>query len=346
MRCLVVQTAFLGDVALTVPLLGLLRRDPGVTWIGVLAAPPGPELLEGQNVADEIISYDKRCSQKGVRSMSGVVARLRELEIEAALVPHRSFRSALMTWLARIPRRVGFDESGGRFLLTRVVPYRTRPHEVERVASLAEAIGIPLPEGRLPFELRPPDGAEASLLSDLAGRGIDPETPVIAVAPGSRWPTKRWPEGRFAAAADALTDGFGAKAVLIGSSDDRAVCARVSSLMESDAADLSGALSLPRTIALTGRAMLVLSNDSAAAHIAAGSGAPVVVVFGPTVPAQGFAPYSDRSRVVEADVACRPCGRHGGLSCRRGDLACMHSVRVEDVLRAAEELVPLDGGRP
>jgi heptosyltransferase-2 len=344
-RCLVVQTAFLGDVVLTMPLLHVLRSSPVIGWLGVLAAPPGPELLDGQKLVDEIISYDKRGSGRGVRATAELALRLRDLRIDAALVPHRSFRSALIAWLARIPTRVGFDASGGRLLFTDVLPYRKHGHEIERIASLAEGIGVALPEGPVPFELRTPDWAQAALLSDLRDLAVDPGSPLVVIAPGSRWPTKRWPEERFAAAADALASLLSARVVLMGSSADRAVCGRVSELMKEKAVDLCGALSLDRTIALAHRAALVVSNDSAAAHIAAGAGAPVVAVFGPTVPAQGFVPYSRRSRVVETDVACRPCGRHGGERCRRGDLVCMSRVRVEDVLRAAEDLLQSDGGR-
>jgi heptosyltransferase-2 len=305
MRCLVIQTAFLGD---------------------------------------EIISYDKRGSEGGVAPLLGLVARLRSLGIDAALLPHRSFRSALIAWLSRIPKRVGFDESGGALLLTDTIRYRSHAHEIERVASLAEGIGVPLPVDGLPFELGVPEAALADLSADLAERGVEREAALIAVAPGSKWPTKRWPEERFAAAADALAGMLGAGVVLLGSSDDCPVCRRVSEMMVRDAIELCGPLSLGGTLALASRSLLVLSNDSAAAHIAAGVGTPVVAVFGPTVQAQGFAPYSRRSRVVEADLACRPCGRHGGERCRRGDHACMSSIEVEEVLRAAGDLLSSHGG--
>lgn len=344
MRCLVIQTAFLGDVILTVPLLHILSDHPSVGWTAVLASPPGPELLEGQGVADEIITYDKRGEARGPRSVLALAGALRALRVDAALIPHRSFRSALIAWLARIPIRVGFDESGGRLLLTRTVRYRARAHEVERVAGLAEALGIELSAGRVPFVLRTPEGAEEALASELARRGVGSGERLVLLAPGSRWTTKRWLGRRFAAAGEALAGRLDASVALIGSTQDAAACAEVESRMSSRTINLCGALSLGQTIALAGRASLLLSNDSAAAHIGAGVGVPVVAVFGPTVPSQGFAPYSDRARVVGADVACRPCGSHGGERCARGDLECMEAVSVEAVLSAADELLSTAGG--
>jgi heptosyltransferase-2 len=338
LRCLVVQTAYLGDVILTVPMLRILRDDPRVSWVGVLTSPPGPELLRGQGLADEIIAYDKRGKERGPGPMGRVIEKLRGLDADCALVPHRSFRSALIAWLARIPTRVGFDESGGRPLLTNVVPYRSHLHEVERVAGLLEPLGIELPSGRLPFYLRVPDGADEAVGAELARSGVG-ERGFVVVAPGSRWATKMWPPESFAGAADELARRLGVETVLIGSSDDTAACERVRNVAGARTTDLCGRLTIGETIALADRAGLVLSNDSAAAHIAAAVGTPVVAVFGPTVPGQGFTPYSEASRIVQADLDCRPCGSHGGESCARGDLSCMTSVRVQDVVSAAEELL-------
>lgn len=112
MRCLVVQTAFLGDVILTVPLLRLLGRDSRVSEIFVVASPPGADFLDGQRVADRVITFDKRGRDAGPAGMMRVIRELKELSPDVALVPHRSFRSAFLPFAARVPRRIGFDEIG------------------------------------------------------------------------------------------------------------------------------------------------------------------------------------------------------------------------------------------
>ncbi|MFH1865504.1 MAG: glycosyltransferase family 9 protein, partial [Candidatus Eisenbacteria bacterium] len=109
------------------------------------------------------------------------------------------------------------------------------------------------------------------------------------------------------------------------------------------AVDLTGALPIGQLLALVSGASLVLSNDSALTHIAAGLGVPVVAVFGPTVPAQGYAPYTNRARVVEAALPCRPCGKHGADRCPVGTLDCMRLVTVGDVVSVALELLGEEG---
>ena len=339
MRCLVIQTAYLGDVVLTVPLLMILRDSPRVSWLGALLSPPGPELVLGQGIVDEIIAYDKRGGDSGVRGLLRAVREVRRLRPDVALIPHRSFRSALLAALAGVPRRVGFDVSGGRALLTERLSYRSGKHEVERVAGLAVLMGIELPGGRLPFALRPPEGTESRLTAALVERGVRGDAGLIVVAPGSRWATKRWPPGAFARAADELARETAATTVLVGSDADREVCASVRELMDTVAVDLSGGLPLGRLIALVKRAQLVLSNDSAVAHVAAATGTPVVAIFGPTVPAQGYAPYTDCARVVETELECRPCGPHGSDRCPRGDSVCMESLHASSVVAAALEVL-------
>ena len=339
MRCLVVQTAFLGDVILTVPLLDLLRRDPRTSRIFVVAAPPGAGFLEEQGIADRVVTYDKRGRDAGVGGMTRVIRELRELSAEVALVPHRSFRSACLALASGARRRVGFDVSGGRLLFTERVPYLTGVHEVERVAALAGPLGVVLPDGRVPFELSVPDRAGDELASALSDRGVGFASGAVVVAPGSRWATKRWLPERFSAAAEELSRELDTAVVVVGSHEERDIGAVVSGSIPSGAADLTGRLSLKALLALVSRARVVLSNDSAVTHMAAGLGTPVVSVFGSTVPAQGFAPYADRSAVVETPLDCRPCGRHGSNSCPLGTLECMEGVSVGDVVSRALELV-------
>ncbi len=339
MRYLVIQTAFLGDAILTLPLLTALRRSDDSNWIEVVASPPGAGFLREQGVADSIMEYDKRGTDRGLRAYGRLIRRIREHRIDIALIPHRSFRSALLPMLAGVPVRVGFDESGGRCFLTEVVEYGSRDHEVERVFALAEAVGLATCGRRVPFDIQVPAGAADAVSAVLSERGIEKGRALVAISPGSRWPTKRWLPSRFAAVARALSDERGMTVVVVGSDADREVGAAVSASAGLGVVDLTGRLGLGEWVALLDRAELLISNDSAAVHVAAGVGTPVVAIFGPTVEGQGFAPYIDRAVILGVDLSCRPCGRHGGDRCRLGTLACMTGVSESDVLGAARRLL-------
>lgn len=339
MRCLVIQTAFLGDVILTVPLLRILRGLDHVSGVAAVVTPAGSELLRDQGIVHEIIEYDKRGRDRGLAGFCRTTGAARRFGADAALVPHRSFRSALLALAVGARTRVGFDTSGGRLLLTRRIPYPSGEHEALRVAGLVEAVGGALPATGLPIELSVPAGGAAEIDGALTAAGGVGDAGVVVLAPGSAWPTKRWPAARFAEVADALREKLGATVVLSGSEADAPAAREVAQRATGPVVDLTGRVSVSGWIALIARARLLVSNDSAAAHVAAAVGTPVVAVFGPTVQAQGFAPYGARARVVEAALDCRPCGRHGADRCPRGTLACMLGVSSEAVVREAVDLV-------
>jgi heptosyltransferase-2 len=79
-------------------------------------------------------------------------------------------------------------------------------------------------------------------------------------------------------------------------------------------------------------------------HVAAARGVPVVAILCATTPALGYGPWGADSLVVESDLACRPCGRHGGRSCPRGTEDCRHLVRPETVLAAVWRCLEGHGG--
>src|SRR5437879_4939770 len=98
---------------------------------------------------------------------------------------------------------------------------------------------------------------------------------------------------------------------------------------------LAGRTDLATMVAVVDRLALLVANDSAPMHIACARGVPVIAVFCATTPALGYGPWGPRAVVVEADLACRPCARHGGRRCPRGTEDCMRLVAPETVLAAA-----------
>ncbi|MBI3288128.1 MAG: glycosyltransferase family 9 protein [Elusimicrobia bacterium] len=126
------------------------------------------------------------------------------------------------------------------------------------------------------------------------------------------------------------TDGL--TPVLVGGDDDKDLGARIA--REGAAIDLIGRTDLEELKSLMGRLELFVTNDSGPMHLAAASGVPVVAIFGATTRELGFFPYGPGHRVVEADLACRPCGLHGARECPAGHFLCMRLVTVDQVHEA------------
>lgn len=341
-RILVVQTAFAGDVVLVLPLCQALHdKFPGA-GIVVVTIPAAEGLLAGHPAVQGVIVYDKRGADTGFRGLIRTVRRVRAAGFDAAMMPHRSLRSALLCRLAGIPVRIGFDRSPGRFLQTHTVRYVPADHETQRNLSLAAPLGV-APAGPVLPRLYPSAADRLAVdafmhrsFGELSARGA--RAPV-AVAPGSVWNTKRWLESGFISLVRSLLEE-GRPVVLVGGAADRSLCARIrAAVPDSRVADSSGRFSLLESAELIGRCAALVSNDSAPMHLAVAVGTPVVAIFGPTLPSFGFAPLGPRDRVVETTgLACRPCSIHGGTRCPTGTFDCMNRISAARVL---DELRPL-----
>lgn len=333
-RILVVQTAFLGDVILTTPLLAALRRRFPGGHLAFLATPVGCAALSGLAAVNEFIVYDKKGAEKGAAAFFRKARELRGKRFELAVSAHRSARTASLLALAGVPRRIGFSSSALSFLYHDRVVRDSSRHEVLRNLALMGPLGG-APEGFEPRLELGPLGPEVSKLIQDDGR-----RPRIGLCPGSVWNTKRWPAEGFARVALALRERYNAAVYLLGAEADRAAAGEVSAKTQGQVINLVGQTGLAEWMRLMAEMDVVITNDSAPTHIACAAGVPAVVIFGPTTPEQGFAPWGNRSRVLEVkDLSCRPCGPHGGRECPEGHFQCMKRLPAEEVIAAAESLL-------
>jgi heptosyltransferase-2 len=336
-KILVVQTGFLGDALLTTPLLSGLRSRFPRADIAVLCTPMARSLLEGNPDIDEIIVDDKKGDGRGWLGIRRRARQLRDRGFALALSPHKSARSALLLFLAGIPQRIGFRQSGGWFLYHHRVAWDPSLHEVRRNLSLLDPLGAGPVEARGPrIEISRATKQHVTKLLDSLGIG-EAET-VFGIHPGSVWPTKRWRPESYAELVVALKRRFQCKVILFGGADDLAVVEAVQRSCGGEAVSLAGKLDLPGFACALERCRVFVTNDSAPMHAAVARGVPVVAVFCATTPALGFYPYSSRAVVVEKALDCRPCSHHGGRRCPLGTEECIHAIRPEDVLRGVERL--------
>ncbi|WP_306518529.1 lipopolysaccharide heptosyltransferase II [Gemmatimonas sp.] len=338
----VLQTSFLGDMVLTTP---LLERLAGEGLVHVVATPANAALLANHPAVASVIVFDKRGADGGLGGLRRVAKRLRAVGAQRAYLAQGSSRTAALAWLAGIPERIGFATSGGRLFTTRRVPYDRTLHHAARLWQLANPPGAPT----APAALRPslyPGAAEHEAMSRLLqAYGVRDDEPLVALAPGSVWATKRWPSYDQLAAelleSPALRD---ARIVVLGAAGDaplaQAIGAAVAGTGGAPAVDATGQLSLLGSAALLSRCRVLVSNDSAPLHLASAMNTPTVALFGPTVPALGFGPLAERQSVVQHDaLACRPCHAHGPVHCPLGHWRCMRDLPPQQVSEAVQRLI-------
>jgi heptosyltransferase-2 len=329
---LVIQTAHLGDVVLTLPLLIRLAERTGP--VDVVTTPPAASLVASHPAVRRVIPFDKRHRDRGAGGLFRLARVLRGTGYRQALLVQGSLRSAALAALARIPSRIGFAGEPGVLLCSERVPRPQSGPMASRLLALAGG-------GTLPETPWIALSAQDRLAADawLSGAGI--HQPFVALAPGARWYTKRWLG--FAELAARLEWPM----AVIGGAEDRLAAEEIVAAAGGRARSAAGVLDLRGSAAVIERASLLVTNDSLALHLATALARPIVAVFGPTSPAFGFGPLQPEDRVVEHPaLPCRPCSAHGPAICPLGHHRCMRDVGVEPVLQAVHDRLETGVRRP
>ncbi len=340
-RILVIHTAYPGDLILTTPLFEALKSSDPAMSLTLLTIPTNAGLFTNNPFVDHIITYDKQGSEKGIFPFLRLVRKIRHMGFHTAIIPHPSLRSALFTFLGRIPERVGFSSRWCSFLYTRRVTVSDDDHEVERNLKLAEALIPGLSAAGIKPRLCPDDRDRVHVRRLLLDSDVAEREDFTAIAPGSSWNTKAWPETKYEELITILRKE--SALVLIGGEDDRELCERLQGGVDPEngfpVVSLAGKVNLIQAAVVISLSRVLVSGDSAPVHLASAMDTPVVVIYGPTVTGFGFTPYRVPHVIIEKNLPCRPCSAHGPMVCPLGHFRCMMEIGVDEIHRAIVELV-------
>jgi heptosyltransferase-2 len=322
-RILVVAPSWVGDAILSEPLIALLREPYEAPIVDVLApAWCGPVYARMRGVR-RIVDNPFAHGELALAGRKRLAAELRAEGYTRAFVLPNSWKSALVPFLARIPRRTGYIGEARFGLLNdaRNLDRRALPRLVNRYAALAGAPRTLIPTPPAPV-----------LVPDLANRAaamralrLRATPPVAILCPGAEFgAAKRWPPNHFAdLGAQFLRDGL--QVWIVGSPNDRLATDAVLQAAGdagSKFRDLTGRTDLGTAVDLLALASIVVSNDSGLMHAAAAVGAPLVALFGSSSPVY-TPPLSPVARVAKIDIACSPCFKR---ECPLGHFKCMRDL--------------------
>ncbi|MDB5032857.1 MAG: Family 9 glycosyl transferase [Chlorobi bacterium] len=331
MNILVIRFSSAGDIILTSLFLRALRgRFPEAT-IEFMTKREFAPLVEHSPHVDRVITIEPGWGIRDLAAMKSGLIREKGGDYDIVFDLHNSLRSRYVRGALGKETAVIAKPSLAKWLLVHRKINRLRPI-------------VPIPERYLavgePFGLKN-DGMGLELFTGGALSPILPVTdrPTIALAPGARHATKLWPAENFAALGTTLARERNARIILFGSAGERELCGSIARDIDGDVVNLAGHITLPEAAAAMDCCDVVVSNDSALAHVAAARKRPVVAIFGSTVQEFGFAPYGTRSLVVENEgLYCRPCTAIGRESCPERHFRCMKEITAADVMGAIAEI--------
>ncbi len=337
-RILIVRTDRIGDVLLSTPVIKAAHHAYPEAHIAFMVRPYTSPIAMGNPYLDEVIIYDKYGAHKGWLASFKFALSLRRKRFDLALVLHPTNRAHIVTFLAGIPRRVGYRKKCG-FLLTEAIDdtkHLGQKHELEYNFDLAKLVGIE-EVGRELF-MPADEGGQATIERLFKENGLTSADNLLAVHPGASCRSKMWPPERFAKVGDRLSQIHNVAVVIVGGQDDRAFCQGVEARMSTKPLNLCGNLDLSKLAALLERCKLFITNDNGPMHVASAVGTPVVAIFGRNQPGLSptrWGPTGAKDIVLHKDVGCKECLAH---NCQRG-FQCLKAITVDEVLEKAEGLM-------
>jgi lipopolysaccharide heptosyltransferase II len=323
MKFLVIRFSSLGDCVLLCPLLEYLKRT-GAEEVVVLTKRGYAPLFASAAGVDRVVALDSRGGAAALWRIAGEFRNRGYVIMDA----HGSLRSRLVC--ARAGGAATRVEKHTRERINLIVWKKPAdlPTMLERYARLCSPVQIETPT-LSPGGLRLPEEATQDAAAAMG------TTSFIAVAPGSRWPAKRW--NGFAKLCGTLARDE--HILLVGDSADRSFTTPIARALGDRCLDIAGTPSLLKTAAHIARCRLFVGNDSGLMHLAEAVGVPVVALFGPTVETFGYYPSLALSRVIERRIACRPCSRNGSTPCPKRTGECLTAINAETVAETIATLL-------
>lgn len=332
-KLLVVGPAWVGDMVMAQTLFSSLKKSNPALAIDVLAPAWSEPLLERMPEVNKSHVMPLGHGELSLKKRYEMAKQLRSEYYQQAIVLPNSWKSALIPFWARIPKRTGWRGEMRYGLLNdvRVLDEKALPLMIERFMALAYSpkTTLPKPYPKPSLQVSPDKISEA-----IATHKLNHANPILALCPGAEFgPSKRWPAEYYGTVAKKYLQ-VGWQVWIFGSPKDTPVAQEIQQHVDNACVDLTGKTRLGEAIDLMSLASLVLTNDSGLMHIAAALDKPLVAVYGSSSP-RFTPPLNDGAKMLKIDISCSPCFKR---ECPLEHLNCMRELSPSRVLNALEEI--------
>jgi len=327
---------------ISLPALRAVRGAYPHAELSILIKQELASFFDGMTWVDRVMPYRIRAGLAGLADRWRVIAAIRAVGFDLAVLFPASFEAALWTAAAGVPVRAGFASDARGWLLTRRAKRRpeleSRHQAHDYLAMLGETLDIEGAAENLGIEAD--EGNRERMRRWLDAKRRRPGAPLFAVAAAAAYgPAKEWPAERYGALIDELAERHGAECVLVGAPAERAKCEAIAAGVRSGALVAAGETTIGELAALLSLSAGFAGNDSGAMHLAGALGIPTVGVFGSTNPAR-TGPLGPRTAILYDRIECSPCLDR---TCRFGHYQCLKRISPDHVIGALARLGAIAG---
>ena len=336
-RCLIIAPSWVGDMVMAQSLFQAIKQQQPSMIIDVLAPAWCAALTDFMPEVNQLIESPFEHKKLSLLKRWQLGKQLRN-QYDVAYVLPNSFKSALVPFFAKIPKRIGFLGEQRRGLLNQYIKLDKQqfPLMVQRFLALSQLDETtPVEKSLMPRPKLTISTKDQTKVVNKLGVELGFDEKVLVLCPGAEFgQAKQWPSQHYAAVARFYIDQ-GWQVWLMGSAKDVSVCQSINSLSAKSCTVFAGTTSLAEAVILMSFANLVVSNDSGLMHVAAALHKPLVAVYGSTDP--GFTPPLNDNVIMESiDLECSPCFKR---ECPLEHLNCLQQLLPSKVLASAQSLV-------
>lgn len=336
-KFLIIRFSSFGDVtqALSIP-AKLKELAPGaeVHWV---TREDMSQLLQGHPHIDHVWKLDRKL---GLAGLFKLIFQLKRQKFSHIYDAHNNMRSHLISWfllpplaLTRVFDRPHFvrksQKRWKRFLLfkfrinTYQMPFSGQRDLLEPLQAWGlNALPPPTPQIYIQPE------ALTKMKSLMADKGF---FDYVTLAPSAAFELKRWPVSHWKKLIEIMPQQ---KFACLGGPTDKFI-QEIADIAPDRVINLAGALSLQESSAAIALSRTLVTNDTGLLHVAEQLGKPTVALMGPAP--FGF-PSRPSTRILEIDLACRPCSKHGQGPCvnKVKFHQCLVDITPEEVASAVK----------
>ena len=167
-------------------------------------------------------------------------------------------------------------------------------------------------------------------------RPSDRVRPMIAIAPGSKWQSKIWPEDRYADVLSQLIKEHNVLPIIFGGPEDREKGDRLIAGWETGI-NSAGQLSVRQSAALLERCALYVGNDTGTMHLAAAVNVPCVAIFAAIDWIGRWEPFGAKNTVFRKTVECEGCQTADCFNAHK----CLDLVSTSEVIDACTNILKI-----
>ena len=335
---LIVRNDRIGDVVLSLPLAGLIKKHYPDCKITFLLRNYTKDIANDHPNIDDVIILKE---DNGRIPVWKNVNQLKKGLFDFSIIVYPTFITALIIFLARVNFRVGSGYRWYSLLFNKkVFEHRkyAEKHELEYNVNLLKVFGIEenISANNVLFDIHINKTSMEKVDKILTDSRVEFEKKIIIVHPGSGGSAIDLPIEKFSELVKNLSFLNDVNIIITGNEDEKNICSTISS--NTNAIDLSGKFNLSEIICLISLSDIFISNSTGPIHIAAALGKSTVGFY-PKIRScspERWGPYTQKKVIFTPEIECNDCTRE---QCER--LNCMNSIDIDNVTKEVTKLISI-----